>query len=275
MKIGYTLWTWLLDEHNEWKPVSQYPKRDFEQSLREIADLGYAAFENFNLVVDMYESCPQEFAALTRKYGLEFVNVYHYMKGDISAEMEMAERCCRFNNTHGAELINIEAPDVAVGATTAEDLDNLVRNLAEMGKLARRFGTVLCLHPHYGTTCFYEAEIDYILSRVEPALLSLCMDTAHTYLAGMDPAQAFKKYISRIRYVHLKDVDPELAKAADSPMRGITALGEGIIGFREVMNVLKAGGYDGYLTVECDFNRVCNYESAAVSRAYIHRVLGM
>ena len=274
MKIGYTLWTWLMDEHNQFKPQSEYPKRDFEQSLREVSDLGYDVFENFNVIVNLYEDFPEDFAGLCKKYHLDFVNVYHYLVDDFPAEMAMAERCCKFVKTHGGELMNIQAPWAPETGTTKEDLDDLIQKMIEMGELTKNLGVTMCLHPHYGTTCFTEDEIDYVIDRVDPKIMSLCMDTAHTYLAGMDPSTAYKKYMPRIRYVHLKDVDPTLSAAGDTPMRGFVALGQGVLGFRGIVNVLKDGGYDGNLVVECDYNRLNNYETAMVSRKYIRKVLG-
>jgi inosose dehydratase len=264
-----------MDEHNNWAPYSAQPKRDFEQSLKEVSDLGYEVIENFNIIVDLYEDSPEEFNALTNQYGVEFVNVYHYLADDFPAEMEMAERCCKFNKVHGAELMNIQAPWTPEGGVTKDHLDDLVKKLTEMGELTQSFGITMCLHPHYGTTCYKEDEIDFVLERISPNLVSLCMDTAHTFLAGMDPSAAFQKYLDRIHYVHLKDVDPELSVRGDTPMRGFIALGQGVIGFRGVVETLKNGGYDGVLTVECDYQRVCNYETAMVSRNFIHQVLGM
>jgi inosose dehydratase len=275
MQIGYTLWTWLMDEHNSWAAYSPFPKRDFEQSLKEASDLGYEVFENFNIIVDLFEDSPEEFDALTEKYNLKFVNVYHYLTDNFPSEMEMAERCCKFDQAHGAEFMNIQAPWAPESGTTKDHLDELVQKLTEMGELTQSYGIMMCLHPHYGTTCYKEPEIDYVLEHIDPKLVSLCIDTAHTFLAGMEPSVAFQKYIDRIRYVHLKDVDPVLSARGDTPMRGFVALGQGVIGFRGIVETLKDGGYDGVLTVECDYQRVCNYETAMVSRNFIHQVLGM
>jgi len=275
MKIGYTLWTWLMDEHNNWAAYSSLPKRDFKQSLKEASDLGYEVFENFNVIVNLFEDSPEVFETLTQKYNIEFVNIYHYLTDNFPAEMEMAERCCKFDVAHGADLMNIQAPWAPESGTTKGHLDELVLKLTEMGKLARSYNITMCLHPHYGTTCYKEDEIDYVLEHIDPKHVSLCLDTAHTFLAGMDPSRAFQKYIDRIRYVHLKDVDPVLSANGDTPMRGFVALGQGVIGFRSIVETLKNGGYDSFLTVECDYQRVCNYETALVSKNYIHQVLGM
>lgn len=272
MKIAYTLWTWLMDEYNDWGPVSSNPKADFERSLREVSDQRYPFFENFNMIVPLFEDAPAEFDQLVAKYRMEFVCIYHYFTTDFEADMKMGERCCKFLVKHNAKYMNIQAPWSPATGTTKTELDELVEKLTKMGDLCNKYHITLCLHPHFGSTVYTEAEIDYILEKIPETLVHLCMDTAHTALAGMDPIKAFEKYINRIQYIHLKDLDPNFPK--DNPMRGFRALGEGTIDFKGVVNSLKSGGYNGVLTVECDYQRVCNYSTAMVSRDYIHRVLG-
>lgn len=273
MKIGYTVWTWLRDSMNDWETFGGYAKRDFEQALREISDLGYSVFENFNILVKMYEGNPKEFDALVAKYGLKFVNIYHYLTGDFDADMKLAEKCCKFIKDHGANLVNIQAPWWPQGGTTQKDVVDVTEKLMQMGRLVHDYGVTLCLHPHYGTTVYYEHEIDYVISHIDAKLLSLTMDTAHTILAGMDPATAFTKYISRIKYIHLKDVDPTFSK--EEPMTGFRTLGYGIVNFRNTVDALKKSGYDGVLMVEVDNPPICNYHTAMISRKYIHDVLEM
>lgn len=271
MKIGYTVWTWLVNAMSDWETYGPYAKRDFEQSLREVSHLGYPFVENFNILVKMYEDCAEEFDALLDKYNLKFVNIYHFLSDDFDADMKLAERCCNFVLAHDAAFMNIQAPWIPKGGYSRDLVDVTVK-LTEMGRLCRDKGVTMCLHPHYGTTVFQGHEIDYVVNHTDPEYLSLCMDTAHTTLAGLDPAVAFSKYFDRIRYIHLKDVDPEVSH--EQPMRGFTALGQGVINFRAIFNTLKMLGYDGVLMVESDNRWVCNYETAMVSRNYLHRVLG-
>lgn len=287
MKIGYTLWTWLMDEHNSWEPMSPNGKRDFEQALREVSDLGYQVFENFNVLATLYEDSHAEFDALLKKYGLEFVNLYHYIKSDFEQDLALGERCCKFLQAHGVKLMNMQTPwdqdpDVGRDATgfaalnrpsTEAELKQNIEQLTRMGKMAQKYGVTMCLHPHYGTTVFYEEAIDYVIERIPADMMALCIDTAHTALAGMDPIATIKKYYDRIKFIHLKDLDPDYPKEA--PMRGFRALGEGVLDIKGAVNALKSLGYDGYLIVECDRQRVCNYETAMVSRDYIRRVLGI
>ncbi len=271
MKIAYTLWTWMMDEYNNWKPPSSNPKIDFEKSLREISDLRFPAFENFNIIVPLFEDSPEEFDEIVARYGVEFACIYHYNTDNFDADVKMGERCCKFLVKHEAKFLNIQATRTPETGTTKKELDEMVNKLNVMGNICKRYDVFMNLHPHYGTTVYTEDEIDYILKSIPEDLMNLCMDTAHTSLAGMDPVNAFEKYVKRIKYVHLKDLDPNYPK--DAPMNGFRALGEGTIDFRGIVNVLKNGGYEGYLTAECDYQRICNYATAMVCRDYIHRVL--
>jgi inosose dehydratase len=134
---------------------------------------------------------------------------------------------------------------------------------------------VACFHPHANTPVYTEEQIDLFLANTDPNLVSLCLDTAHTTLAGMDAVAAFRKYLPRIGYIHLKDVDPDREKYAAWPMDSFCELGLGTVDFRGIQKVLKQGGYDGVLCVELDKRPVCNYKSAMISRRYIHDALGL
>jgi inosose dehydratase len=143
-----------------------------------------------------------------------------------------------------------------------------------IGRLARDNGIIACFHPHAQTAIYKEEEIQLFLDNTDPKLVSLCLDTAHTTIAGMDAVEAFRRWADRIDYVHLKDVDPNLGQY-ENPMQSFCELGIGTINFRGVYRVLKEAGYDGVLCVELDHRPVCNYKSAMISRQYLHNALGL
>jgi inosose dehydratase len=145
----------------------------------------------------------------------------------------------------------------------------------KIGKLCKENGLVACFHPHANTAIYKEEEIDYFLANTDPELVSLCLDTAHTNLAGMDCVQAFAKYVDRIAYVHFKDVDPDESLNPEWPMHRFRPLGYGTIDFKGVYNVLKNNGYDGVICVELDNPPVCNYKAAMDSRIYLRNVIGI
>jgi inosose dehydratase len=107
--------------------------------------------------------------------------------------------------------------------------------------------------------------------------VAFCIDTAHSTLAGIDPAALLKKLGARVKYIHLKDVDTYALSLAEGSekMRSFRALGLGTVNFPAVKAALNGIGYDGVLCVELDRPAVSNYNSAEISRLYIKNGLGM
>ena len=49
------------------------------------------------------------------------------------------------------------------------------------------------------------------MSRTDPSLVGLCLDTGHVALGGGDPVALARAAGERIAHLHLKDVDAKLA----------------------------------------------------------------
>lgn len=277
MKIAYTAWTWLQDEYNNWAPFSHLPKRDFEQSLRDLKACGYKYMENFNIVADIYGNDKEEFDALLKKYDMEFVCIYHYLTDNHEKDMEIAKRCIKFAVDHGFTKMNLEPPRKKPGQiVTEEDLRTMCADADEIAKLCKEDGIELNMHPHWGTYVEVEWQIDFILANFKENIC-LCLDTAHTVLCGMEPKYIYDKYLkqNKVRYIHLKDINGDPESYPEYPPRRFRALGQGIIDFPGIVKIVKSYGYDEVMCVELDFNRVNNYESARTSRKYICDVLGI
>jgi inosose dehydratase len=128
-------------------------------------------------------------------------------------------------------------------------------------------------------------EIDALLSRTDPALLGLCLDTGHLMFAGGDPLEALARYGDRIWHVHFKDCEPALAAQSrlegwdyhTSVRRGIFCeLGRGMVPFPTVLDVLRATDYRGWIVVEQDVLPGLGTPAASATRnrEYL-RVLGI
>ena len=129
------------------------------------------------------------------------------------------------------------------------------------------------MHPHANTALFHQDEIDLFMANTDPEYVFLCVDTAHTTLAGMDAPAFIRQYGKRVGYMHLKDIDPDASLNPEWPMKRFRPLGYGCVDFKGVVDELKNAGYDGILCVELDYQPVCNYRSAQISREYLHNVL--
>ena len=104
-------------------------------------------------------------------------------------------------------------------------------------------------------------EIEALMSRTDPELLGLCLDTGHLMYAGGNPVDAIARYRDRIRHVHFKDCEPELARRARAEGwdyhtaigRGIFCeLGRGMVPFSSVLDALRVEYYAGWVVVEQD-----------------------
>ena len=272
MKIGYTGWTWLVNHQDNYK-------WEFEQFLKEAADLGYEVVENFAFITKYFEDNAEEVKALLEKYGLTMANLYLHFSEDPEADYANAVHYVDFMKKIGAKFMNMQAvmwedapndrPTNPAQIRAYADLSNRI------GRLLKDNGCVACFHPHANTAVFTEEQIDLFLEQTDPELVFLCPDTAHIALAGMDAPKAFAKYVDRIGYVHLKDVDPDVTVHPEWPMSRFLPLGQGTVDFRGVYKALKNGGYEGVLCVELDKPPVCNYRSAQISREYLHNALGL
>lgn len=268
MKIAYTGWTWLVNHQDN-------HRYEFEQFLKEVADLGYDAVENFAFITDYFDDAGQV-RELLDKYGLEMVNLYQHFSDDAEADYKKAEFYVDFMKQIGATYLNLQGvmwnDDPAERPTDEATILAYADLCNRIGRLCRDNGCVACFHPHAQTPVYTQEQIDLLVANTDPELVGLCMDTAHTTIAGMDPVAAFAKFANRIVYVHLKDVTPDASLA---PMARFRPLGVGTVDFPGVLRSLTCAGYDGVLCVELDKPLVCNYRSAQISREYIRNALGL
>ncbi len=271
MKIAYTGWTWHVNHEDN-------QKWEFEQFLRELADLGYQAVENFAFITRFFDDNADEVNALLTKYNLEMANLYEHLTDDDEADYRSAVHYVDFMKKIGAKYLNLQAVMWNEAPLDRPTDAAYIKRYAEVcnriGKLCRENGCVACFHPHANTAVYTEEQIDLLLANTDAELVTLCLDTAHTTLAGMDVVAAFTKYLPRLSYIHLKDVIPDPDFDPAWPMNRFCELGVGTVDFRGLHNALKQGGYDGVLCVELDRRTVCNYKSAMISRRYLHDVLG-
>lgn len=274
MKIAYTGWTWIGgqdQENNKWQ---------LYQSFKDLKHIGYDYVENFAFIRDFYNGDPHELIAETKKYDVDLCNLYGHF--DLNAEeslkrgMEQVDFLAAiggkwYNCQHGG--FNDGGP--AERPTDPAMLDVICDITNKLGAYAMEKGVQVCFHPHFGTCVFTQSDIDYFAAHTNPECVFFCFDTAHTTIAGIDPAALIRQYGSRIAYMHLKDVDTYALTKAQSheKMATFRELGYGTVNFPAVKAALEEVGYDGVLCVELDSPTVSNYHAASVSREYIRNVL--
>ena len=167
-----------------------------------------------------------------------------------------------------------------------EEWKLLCDGVNKLGKVAKDMGIALTLHHHMGTVVQTEAEIDRMMANTDPALFSLLYDSGHLAYCGEDYMSVLKKYATRIKHVHLKDVRPDvIAKVKEnhlSFLEGVrmgtfTVPGDGVIDFGPIFDVLEEVGYEGYVLVEAEQDpAIANpLEYAIKARQYIAEKSGL
>ena len=80
-----------------------------------------------------------------------------------------------------------------------------------------------------------------ILRRVNQPELKVNLDTSNTLMAGDDPVRLTREVRDHVVHVHASD---RLSNAEHC------TLGQGIVPFPEIFNILKGAGYDGWISME-------------------------
>lgn len=187
------------------------------------------------------------------------------------------------NSIQGKPL-NIFGPDKPV--YTREQWKAVAEGYNELGRLAKDVGMTLTIHHHMGTGIQTAEEIDTLMSLTDPDLVYLLFDSGHLTFAGIDPMPVLKKYIHRIRHVHLKDVRQAVrAQAEKEGWSFLTAVragvftvpGDGDVDFAPIFEVLEKEGYEGWVVVEAEQDpaKANPFEYAVKARRHIREKTGL
>ena len=104
--------------------------------------------------------------------------------------------------------------------------------------------------------------------------------------AKKEVLEMVKKYVNRIKHVHLKDIRPEVVKEVKdndlSFLEGVrrgafTVPGDGCIDFDPIFKVLEENGYEGYMLVEAEQDpaKANPLEYAIKARKFIREKTGL
>ncbi len=233
--------------------------------LREASSVGLTAMEAGPEV--FLPPDPAEVSEVLAAHGLGLVGgfvptVLH--EPEVRREgLDLVERRARFFAAAGADTLVLAA---TTGSETYEevvDLDEaawveLFENLSRVEDICARHDLTAVLHSHYGTV----VESDEHLWRfLEGCNTGLCLDTGHLVIGGSDPLEVAERAADRVKHVHLKDVDRDVARRLGAREIGFKEacreeafrpLGEGDIEVARLLELLDRSGYRGWYVLEQD-----------------------
>ena len=217
-----------------------------------------------------------------------FVPLRWFQSGRLPADIEslmsvarlLAALDCPFVVVADSVALPGEAsPDDAAWKKTASAMEDVARQV-------QRLGLQLVFHLEAGSHLATPDDQARLCALTEPELVGICLDTGHYAYSFGDPRDAVRQFGSRIRYVHLKDVDPVVRErvARDgldfyaAVRSGVfTPLGRGCAEIAAVVSDLLSIGYEGWLVAEQDVlmplrNGRTPLENARQSREFLHQL---
>lgn len=269
----------------------------FEQTVSEMALAGFKGSE----VGSHYPSDPKVLKKALDLRGLTICNQW-FSSFLISKPYEETEkefiRQCDFLTQVGAKCIGVSEQSYSIQGMldrpiqegkyvmNDEEWEMLVTGLNKLGKIAKDKGMVLTFHHHMGTVVQTEEEIDRFMASVDPELVFLLFDSGHLSFAGIDPEKILRKYVDRVRHVHLKDLRKDVVKQSRdekwSFLKGVragtfTVPGDGDVDFAPIFAILEEAGYEGWVVVEAEQDpaKANPLEYAMKARKYIAEKTGL
>jgi inosose dehydratase len=134
----------------------------------------------------------------------------------------------------------------------------LLANLDRLADHATERGVIAVIHPHMGTLVESADDVQRV---IDGSHIGFCIDTGHLAAAGADPVAITVANLDRVKHVHLKDVDAEIAAKvvakeitfSDAVEHGMwRVLGTGDVDIVAMVGALRASGYTGWYVLEQD-----------------------
>lgn len=245
----------------------------FEQCVREMALAGFTGSE----VGNKYPKDPEVLKKALELRGVEICNQW-FSSFLITKPFEEVEKEFRaqltFLKAMGSKIIGASEQSHSVQGQMEtpvfghkyvmndEEWELLCTGLNKLGKIAKEeYGISLTFHHHMGTVVQTAEETARLMEGTDPEYVNLLFDSGHFAYCGEDPVAMVKKYVDRIKHVHLKDIRPDVVakvKAEDmSFLAGVragafTIPGDGCVDFDSIFKVLEEADYTGYMVVEAE-----------------------
>ncbi len=220
--------------------VRDLSSKDFKDTLKKVADIGYKHFE-FAGYGGMNAA---ELSAFLQQIGVNTCGTHEgYEKF-----LDNAQQVIDFNSAIGSPYIVIPSMPGHFRRTDEHGLKEFAYNLNTFGYKVKEAGMQLCYHNHSfefeklddGRTLY-----DVIFTETDAELVKAEVDVAWAFNAGVDPVELFDKYSDRVKLLHMKDLDKN---------GKLAPVGEGVIDMPAVIKKAKEIGV-AYYIVEQDRTR--------------------
>lgn len=142
----------------------------------------------------------------------------------------------------GHRVITGESKALLEGVSVEDAWNTCIDNVRAICEIAEREDVLFCVEP--GGPCLVRTteDLEVLLAAVDHRRLKINFDGGNLWNAGSDSVDAARRLAPHIAHVHIKDWshNPE----------GETALGDGEVDYRAILEILRDTGYNGWLVIE-------------------------
>jgi len=292
IRVATAPMNWNSDDLPDLRPVVP-----IEQVLAEMVQAGYEGTEyGMGLPAD-----PAELAPLLKRYGLALASNFCWIsledrrkhEREIAQAVTIARTLSAMKvqelilGLRGSpariELAGRVPADGSAGLTDVQ-WKTLRDGIHALAAACEPLGVRLAVHPHAGSYVETRKELDALLHYTDPHALALCVDAGHLVYGGADPVEVVKTFGSRIRYVHIKDVNPEVL--AECQAQGIgfldalrryifCGLGKGSVDLQGFVEGLRRAAFAGWMVIEEDTSPDLPLVAARRNRRYLQEMFGI
>jgi len=242
-----------------------YMRFSVEEAIARIARIGFTGME---LMADVPHAFPEDVTtkqidlirSLLRRHGLELSNVNAFMMNAVGdfwhpswIEPDQAHRRRRIDHTVaalrmagklGAKCITTEpGGPIPEEVSREEAMNQFVSGLNEALAVAQEVGVSLLVEPEPGLLVENADQFLALADRIHSPMFGLNFDVGHFYCVGDSLPETIARLAHLTRHYHLEDI-------AKTRIHKHLIPGRGAIAFEEVIEAIRATGYDGWLTIE-------------------------
>ncbi len=212
-----------------------------------LSEAGY--FHSFSMDND-----PLEMREILDRYALRASGLSAHcplMRPEIS--VPYLEKAIRFASAIGAPVVNTDEGIRPDWLDDRECFQVMKYTLTKVLQTAERRSVFIGIEPHQSITNT-TAGLLRVANLVNSPMLKVNYDTGNAFLSGVDPYEGLTAVLNKLVHVHAKDIsfgqaESEKGKVSGTPVG--CACGQGVVDWRRVVSILRSGGYDGVLSVEC------------------------
>jgi sugar phosphate isomerase/epimerase len=170
----------------------------------------------------------------------------------------------RFRESPGKAVISLAS------GITLDDWKWNAEQLNKIAGVAAKSGLRCGYHNHNMEFRSYDGVVAYdeLLRLTDPALVTMEMDLAWVYTAGVDPVKYLKKHGDRISLLHVKEVRKDLRTMVDRVQAQTTEVGSGKIDWKHVFKAMEPARIAHYFVEQENFDRT-PLEAVKISFDYL------